>query len=267
MVTAASLTFLISKGKMYKTLKNKGREVSDYYAGSPDYFYLTPASLTLLRGLQPLVETYCRGRVLDAGAGRGVYRELLQDQADDYIGMDITSTKATNVVGDAQRLPFADASFDTVFCSQVLEHVPEPWLVLAEFRRVLKDEGRLILTVPHISWLHNEPYDYYRYTSHGLTYLLTRGGLVVSDIMPVGGLFSLLGHVGSSLWMNLLFGIPFIHPVVRGFNRLWVSLAAWLDGVTEEKKVFALNYVCTARKNHDWPHGRITSCDGGPSGR
>ena len=122
-------------------IKERGRAASDYYAGRPDYFYLTPSSLTLLRGLQPLIETYCRGRVLDAVAGRGVYRELLRRHFNDYVGIDIAASAATLIVGDVQRQPFADATFDTVFCSQDLEHVPEPWLALAEFRRVLKDDG------------------------------------------------------------------------------------------------------------------------------
>jgi ubiquinone/menaquinone biosynthesis C-methylase UbiE len=66
---------------------------------------------------------------------------MLLRHADEYVGMDIGQSSATSVVGDAQRLPFAEDSFDTVFCSQVLEHVPEPWLALAEFRRVLKPGG------------------------------------------------------------------------------------------------------------------------------
>lgn len=251
----------------YQMIKERGRAASDYYAGRPDYFYLTPASLTLLRGLQPLIETYCRGRVLDAGAGRGVYRELLQKHADKYVGMDVAASGATTVLGDAQRLPFSDASFDTVFCSQVLEHVPEPWLALAEFRRVLKDDGHLILTVPHISWLHNEPHDYYRYTRYGLAHLLAQAGLTTSDVTPSGGLLTLLGHVGSTIWVNLLFGIPVIHPGVRILNRVWVRSVAWLDGVTEKNKLFALNYVCSATKDQRRPHEQIDGGDGGSFGR
>ncbi|RMG29914.1 MAG: class I SAM-dependent methyltransferase, partial [Methanobacteriota archaeon] len=140
---------------MYKCLKKQGRAASDYYSGKQEYFYLSPAGYALIKAIEPLVKEHCRGRVLDAGAGRGAYRSLLESRADEYIGLDVSASSATAVVGDAQRLPFADASFDTVFCSQVLEHVPEPWLALAEFRRVLKEDGTLILTVPHISWLHN----------------------------------------------------------------------------------------------------------------
>lgn len=233
---------------MYKTLKERGRAASDYYAGREEYFYLSPAGLTLLRALEPLVREHCRGRVLDAGAGRGAYRDLLLRHANTYVGMDIGGSSATAVVGDAQRLPFADNSFDTVFCSQVLEHVPEPWLALAEFRRVLKPGGALILSVPHISWLHNEPHDYYRYTRHGLRFLLKGAGLPPERIEPAGGLLALLGHVGSTVAINLTFGVPLLQTLVRACNRVWVKLVTMLDGVVDRKKIFALNYVLIAKK-------------------
>jgi SAM-dependent methyltransferase len=54
----------------------------------------------------------------------------------------------------AERLPFADASFQYVTCFEVLEHIP-PSLraaALAEMRRVLRTRGRLVLTVPHAGW-------------------------------------------------------------------------------------------------------------------
>lgn len=233
---------------MYNKLKEKGRAASDHYAGSKEYFTLTPASKSLLDGLMPVIQTHCRGRLLDAGAGRGAYRDLLHDYVDEYIGLDVTASKATTAVGDAQKLPFASESFDTVFCSQVLEHVPEPWSAIADMHRVLNPGGYLILTVPHISWLHNEPHDYYRYTGHGLRFLLRKAGFEEIEIRPAGGLLSLFGHIFSTLWVNLSFGIPVVHSLVKLWNLLWVKVLTWLDRHIEKKKVFALNYVCVARK-------------------
>jgi len=233
---------------MYRSLKERGRVASDYYAGSREYFYLSPAGLTLLNALKPLMHEHCRGKVLDAGAGRCAYRDLLLESADEYVGMDIDQSSAVAVVGDAQHLPFADESFDTVFCSQVLEHIPNPCLSLGEFLRVLRPEGKLILSVPHISWLHNEPHDYYRYTNHGLEFLLRQGGFVIKNISPAGGLLSLLGHIPSTLLVNLTFGVPLVHPLVRCINKFLVCLFSFLDTYTERKKLFALNYVSVAVK-------------------
>jgi SAM-dependent methyltransferase len=228
---------------MYKRLKEKGREASDYYAGCKEYFSLTPASQSLLDGLHPIVVENCRGRLLDAGAGRGAYRDLLSGLVDEYVGVDIAASSSTAVVADAQRLPFADVSFDTVFCSQVLEHVPEPWLAIQEFRRVLKPEGKLILTVPHLSWLHNEPHDYLRFTSHGLRFLTQKASLDTHELLPAGGIFSFLGHVPSTIVMNITFGIPLLHYLVRWLNRCWVSMVCLLDRHFEKKKIFALNFI------------------------
>ena len=232
----------------YKGIKEKGQAVSDHYAGTREYFLLSPAGKTLLNGLLPLVEEYCRGRVLDAGAGRGAYREILKNTSQEYVGIDVSSSEATSVVGDIQTLPLSDESFDTIFCSQVLEHVPQPWLALAEFQRVLRPGGNLILTVPHISWLHNEPHDYYRYTNHGLEFLLKQSGFDIKSITPAGGLLSLLGHVPSTILVNLTFGVPLIHPLVRCINKYWVYLLSFLATYTERKKLFALNYVSASIK-------------------
>jgi len=233
---------------MYKSLKKRGRAASDYYAGREEYFSLTPAGLTLLQALKPLIRDHCRGRVLDAGAGRGAYRDLLLKSAENYVGMDVGRNLATDVVGDAQRLPFSSDSFDTIFCSQVLEHVPEPWLALTEFERVLKPGGKLILSVPHISWLHNEPHDYYRYTQHGVSFLLGKAGVKIHDVSAAGGLFSLLGHIVSTLLVNITFGVLGLHRFAMWLNRMLVKLFVLVDTTVEKKKIFALNYVVLATK-------------------
>ena len=78
-------------------------------------------------------------------------------------------------------LPFGDRSFETVFSSQVLEHVPEPWRMVEDMARVLKPGGHLILTAPHIWGLHEVPHDYFRFTSYGLQHLARRAGPGVGD--------------------------------------------------------------------------------------
>jgi SAM-dependent methyltransferase len=171
--------------------------------------------------------------------------------------MDVSQSTATSVVGDAQCLPFADTSFDTVFCSQVLEHVPEPWLCLSEFRRVLKPGGTLILSVPHISWLHNEPHDYYRYTKHGLRFLLEQSELPLLRVEPAGGILALLGHIVSTIMINSTFGLPILHKMAFVVNSCFVKGVFGLDKFVEQKKIFALNYVAVSQKTTDRdPNGK-----------
>lgn len=133
-----------------------------------------------LRALLPRLD----GDVLDVGCGRKPYRELTP--ATRYVGLDIDTPEtralaAADLFYDGGRFPVADASFDGVLCSQVLEHVFEPEPFLAEIRRVLRPGGRLVLAVPFVWDEHEQPRDFARYSSFGLRALLERNGFVVLE--------------------------------------------------------------------------------------
>jgi SAM-dependent methyltransferase len=86
-----------------------------------------------------------------------------------------------------ERLPFSDAIFDGAVCSEVLEHVRDPRMVLAEIRRVLKPGASTIVTVPFYFHYHGDPDDYSRLTPHGLRVELERAGFEVDLVAGVGG--------------------------------------------------------------------------------
>ena len=66
---------------------------------------------------------------------------------------------------------FTDNSIDVYFCMEVLEHVQNPFAAVAELSRTLKPGGVIIGSTPFIMPLHDEPYDFYRYTKYGLHYI------------------------------------------------------------------------------------------------
>jgi SAM-dependent methyltransferase len=120
-----------------------------------------------------------RGRVLDVGCGNRPYQSLID--ASDYVGLELDTpenrrSKAADAFYDGRTFPFDDRSFDSVICNQVLEHVFEPEAFVEEMGRVLKDGGRLLLTVPFVWDEHEQPRDYGRYSSFGLASLLDRHG-------------------------------------------------------------------------------------------
>lgn len=137
------------------------------------------------RGLwHGLVEFFpgLKGRVLDVGCGQKPYQSLVP--ASQYVGVDIDSgvtrrLAAADVFYDGRHLPFDDASFDAVLCSQVLEHVFTPDEFLREIRRVLRPGGVLLLATPFVWDEHEQPHDYGRYSSFGLKALLERNGFEV----------------------------------------------------------------------------------------
>lgn len=144
-----------------------------------------------------------RGRLLDVGCGDKPYEHLFTPYVREYVGVEHEATFAATSASSRDkadlrysgaRLPFADASFDTVLSVQVLEHTPDPQALVAEMARVLRPDGLLILSAPFSFRLHEEPHDYFRYSPHGLGVLCDRAGLVVEEIAPHGNLWSLLGH-------------------------------------------------------------------------
>ncbi len=133
-----------------------------------------------------------RGWMLDVGCGGQPYRKLFDVER--YIATDLPPTRGVDLHSDALRLPFADESFDTVLCNQVLEHVPDPRKLMSEVRRVLMPGGVLLLTTPQVWGLHHEPYDFFRYTPYGLRSLSEQGGLTVVHVGPTCGLWATLAQ-------------------------------------------------------------------------
>jgi SAM-dependent methyltransferase len=145
-----------------------------------------------------------RGRLLDVGCGDKPYEQIFRPYVSDYVGIEhegvFPSTHASAAAGrpdlyyDGNRLPFPDKSFDTVLSVQVLEHTPKPQSLLNEIARVLRPEGLLILSAPFSARLHEEPYDYFRYTPHGLRSMCEEARLEVTEMWAQGNLWSVVGH-------------------------------------------------------------------------
>lgn len=95
------------------------------------------------------------GRILDLGSGIGGNLAQLSRVAP-TVGVELSATAARraadhapSVVGDGSRLPFRSASFSSVVCTEVLEHVDRPALVFAEMARVLRPGGLAYVTTPN----------------------------------------------------------------------------------------------------------------------
>jgi SAM-dependent methyltransferase len=129
------------------------------------------------------------GRVLDVGCGTSPYRELLPSDVE-YVGVDRRRQAGSALLAVADALPFADGTFDGVICTEMIEQSPRPWQLVAELARVLRRGGRLYLTAPFDWHFFDEPYDYFRFTTHGVRALLVDGGFEIERMDKVGGMFS-----------------------------------------------------------------------------
>ncbi len=148
----------------------------------------------VLRNERQTLETLgrvARGLVLDIGAGEMALKAHLPSGCD-YLSLDyyVTATgwykTRPSVFGDGQQLPVISDSVDTVFLLDVLEHLPRPDACVAEARRVLRPGGSLVIQVPFLYPLHDEPYDFHRWTRHGLQAMAERHGFS-SDMAASAG--------------------------------------------------------------------------------
>ncbi|MDO8555668.1 MAG: class I SAM-dependent methyltransferase [Nanoarchaeota archaeon] len=183
------------------------------------------------------------GRLLDIGAGKAPYKVFFDPFVKEYVKFDSASTLACpqDVVGDAQKLPFANNSFDTVFSSQTLEHIPYPQKVIDEIHRVLKPGGVCILTTHMANPLHGMPHDYFRFTKQAFRYVLFKDFKTLTIKENGGALLSIAQFVvwGFSFSLPKLLSVP----IITCINVLAKNL---------DKKffndIFTTNYIVVAQK-------------------
>lgn len=152
------------------------------------------AKLTRITLDQFIASHASTGRTLDIGAQNGPYARWFPNR----VGVDIRRGAAVHVLSDVHTLALADASFDVVLCTEVLEHLPEPQKAIDEMHRVLKPGGTLLLTTRFLFPIHDAPHDYFRFTKYGLRHLLRRFEILDlnEETTTVGALAVLVQRVG-----------------------------------------------------------------------
>ncbi len=192
-------------------------------------------------------------RVLDAGAGETRHRALFPKQR--YVAIDLAVGDQSwdyaklDVLGDLCALPFADASFGAALNIVTLEHLREPAQALREIARTLQPGGALLLVAPQDWEMHQTPHDYFRYTEHGLRYLLESAGFSSIEIRPAGGYFRLLSR---RLMNGLQFfsgGARWLLFVPAALLLLPPALLLPLFEPFDRERNFTLGYLCTARRS------------------
>jgi SAM-dependent methyltransferase len=228
-----------------------------YTPQEPFLFELHAAMLRKLEGLF-LRHIPAGGRVLDAGCGRSLFTEIRPGWPFTIVAADVEhgllrERKASFgdvrwVVAGALPLPFADGTFDAVFAGELIEHLVDPVQGLAEFRRVLRPGGVLILTTPNRLRLANvadgseRPYspDHLSELSYDeLRRLLPEQGFSVEEATGL--------HL--ELLLNWLSPQPKLDRLQRRWNRRWaVPLMRLLLAAGALAPRYALDLVFVARK-------------------
>lgn len=135
------------------------------------------------------------GRVLDVGCGAKPYRDWF-GPVTAYVGLDVVDGPEVDVVVDPHEpWPLADATFDVLLASQVLEHVADLPLTLGEMTRVVRPGGTMVVSFPFLYNEHGAPFDFQRFTAHRAARLFPQWDVVQLERQ---------GGVGSTLTILLL---------------------------------------------------------------
>ena len=161
-------------------LDNLGFSLRRYYL---DRFLISQADLLPQNGL-----------VLDLGGHKLIKRGNfdLDRTAIRPIYLNLDPAKGTDLVADANNLPFVDSSFDGALCCELLEHVFEPGKVIRELFRVCAPGAVVLISTPFLARIHGDPSDYGRYTASFLNETMIRAGFQGIEIQRHGGFGGLL---------------------------------------------------------------------------
>jgi SAM-dependent methyltransferase len=215
--------------------------------------------------------------LIDVGCGRKPYKNTFHAQ--NHIGVDWLNTFHINeeidAFADVSRLPFVDSIFDAALCTEVLEHVPEPEITIAEINRVLKLHGDLILSVPFSFHIHESPWDYHRFTVYALQHLLHKNGFEIISTTTRGGTFTVWFDIMNRAWGSFLKHVmkklrlprPVYYSIMTVFVVFPQKLAAWwgfflidklpkLTNHLDPSHSHTLGYVVVARKKAHVRHHR-----------
>lgn len=203
------------------------------------------------------------GRLLDFGCGSKPYKSLFKN-IKEYIGVDYDSpghphtNEQIDVFYDGKHLPFPDNHFDSIFTTEVFEHIFNLPEILNELLRVLKPGGKILITCPFAICEHEVPNDFARYTSFAMKHMLETTGFSVLSLDKVGNSVETIWQLRITYWhQHILYKLRNI-PIVRSGMRLAIYtsfnlMAIFWSKVSPERKDLYLNNVVLAQKKSNFP--------------
>ena len=196
-----------------------------------------------------------KGIILDVGGGRkrGVFEE---PENATWIVIDAEKDFQPVVIGDAHRLPFKGGAFDCVKCTELLEHVEHPEVVVREIERVLSPSGVLILSTPFSTPIHGDPYDFHRFSDAELRRMLD-GGFKIMVMKKEGLFFTVVANMvkmgvlsmTSPLKRILYMAFPLLDLLVKFDDFGFVKNSDYLTSFTTGFFVVAEKIPQNTRRN------------------
>ena len=203
---------------------------------------------------EKVIKEHSTGVIADIGCGSVPYYQIYKDQVSDIICVDRgeTATGISHLDYEAdlnEGIPLKSEVADTVLCTDVLEHIHNPVHLFSEMARIMKQDAKIIVTVPFLYWIHDAPHDHQRYTRYMLERFCTKNNLSVITIEEYGGL--------PEVFYDLVYkGYIFYNfPLRRAFLFFWRKIGYFLYRrrfvgrlSQSSRATFPLGYVMVAQK-------------------
>lgn len=210
--------------------------------------------------LEALSDVSSGDKVLDVGCADQWVRQHLNDRCH-YVGLDYPATAVewygtrADVFADAQSLPIQDEVLDCIILLDVLEHVPDTDKLISEVQRTLRPGGTLVLRVPFLYPLHDEPRDFVRLTRHGFESLASKHDFVIRKISGYGHPLetaALLANIAlTKTFLNWISGanpLALLLPILPFFVVLTNLAAATIASVSRRDPLMPMSYSLTLCK-------------------
>jgi SAM-dependent methyltransferase len=221
------------------------------------FYFIRRSLYEKIKTLAPQLE----GRLLDFGCGSKPYESLFTNVSE-YVGLDFDSeghshaNEKIDVIYDGKKIPFGDEHFDSVFSSEVFEHIFNLEDIIPEIKRVMKKQGKILITCPFVWNEHEVPIDFARYTRFALKHLLEKNGFEVL-VQDKSGDFTMALYQMRMVYFNqhfipsfpLLGKLKFfrtnVPPLINPILNLWFSF--W-HRVLPKRRDLYLNNIVLAQK-------------------
>ena len=199
------------------------------------------------------IPKYVSGNLLDLGCGMAPLYCLYKDYATDITCVDWGNSMHENSYLDFEQdlnqpLEVANDTYQAIILSDVLEHIRKPELLLSETHRILQPEGYLLMNVPFFYWLHEQPFDYYRYTQFALKSMAEDCGYTVIELKPYGGAPEILTDITAKLLKNIPLVGKLLAMLIQKITWLCIHTTLGKKISTKTAQNFPFGYVMVAQK-------------------
>ncbi len=231
------------------------RKAENFHPGFIGFFI--NANFLIRKNLRKAILTNANlltGSLLDFGCGTKPYKDFFTGVSE-YIGVDYKiegreeAQKEVDVFYDGKTIPFEDEKFDSILCTEVLEHVFNLDELLLEFNRVLKIGGKAITTTPFMWEEHEMPYDYARYTTPALKFLYEKNGFEIVNNYKIGNHIHVIATFCSRYLVNKLPFRTLFRYIILSFTIFYFNLLGSIFGyILPEDQTVYFNNIFIIRK-------------------